>query len=176
VEKIPGKLTSRTEPRHIVQMSYDQMSATTKPAQEWMEVMFAGIDVTKAARLTVLILVLAGGGWGQNFLAVQVKGRQRWQGDEVDKVYLSACSAVQSEFGVKRPVRPQITLILGAEKDEAAIDKREIRLVKWNPYLFAQGVVAFAFGDLMSTDDRLTMARRAVNWATSTIEIRDIEK
>jgi len=132
--------------------------------------------MTKATRLTVLILVLAGVVSGQNFLVVQVSGQQKWRADEVDKVYLSACLAVEREFGGRRPVRPKITLILGGERDEAVVDKREIRLVKWSPNLFAQGVVVFAFEDLMSEDDRLTMARRAVNWAGSTIEIRDIQK
>ncbi len=138
--------------------------------------MFSRFDVANTVRLTVIVLLLAAEGWGQNFLAVQVKGRQRWQADEVDKLYLSACSAVQMEFGGRRPVRPQIILILGADKNEAVMENGEIRLVKWNPYLFAQGVVAFAFEDLMHTDERLMMARRAVNWAGSTTEIKDTQK
>ena len=83
----------------------------------------------------------------------------------LDKLYLSACSAVQREFGGTRPVRPQVTLVLGADKDEALWDRREIRLIKWNPHLFAQGVVVFAFEDLMPLDERMAVATRAVNWA-----------
>ena len=80
------------------------------------------------------------GCWAQNSLTVQVKGRQKWSPEEVDRLYLSACSAVQREFGGKRPVRPRLTLVLGADKDEADLDRREIRLIKWNPFLFAEGV------------------------------------
>ena len=130
----------------------------------------------KASRLTVVVLVLAAGCWAQNLLAVQVKGKERWPPEEADKLYLSACSAVQREFGDTRRVRPQITLVLGADKDEALWDKREIRLVKWNPDLFAQGVVVFAFEDLMPLDERMAVARRAVNWAGSTVEIKAISK
>jgi hypothetical protein len=132
--------------------------------------------MTKASRLTVAVLMLTAGCWGQNLLTVQVKGKPHWPAAEADKLYLSACSAVQREFGGSRSIRPQITLVLGADKDEAVLDSREIRLVKWNPYLFAEGVVVFAFEDLMPPQQRLAVARRAVNWAGSTIEIKAISK
>ena len=96
--------------------------------------------------------------------------------EEVDKLYLSACSAVQREFKGSRSVEPQVTLVLGADRDEAVLDSREIRFTKWNPYLFAQGVVAFAFEDLMTPDQRMAVARRAVNWAGSTVEIKALSK
>ena len=128
------------------------------------------------SRLTVMVLVLTAGCWAQNFLTVQVKGQQKWPAEEVDRLYLSACSAVQREIGGSRSIRPQITLVLGAGKDEAVFDSREIRLVQWNPYLFAQGVVVFAFEDLLPQEQRLAVARRAVNWAGSTIEIKAISK
>jgi hypothetical protein len=132
--------------------------------------------MTRASRLTVVVLVLTAGCWAQNLLTVQVKGKQKWPAEEADKLYLSACSAVQREFGGIRSIRPQITLVLGADKDEAIFDSREIRLIKWNPYLFAQGVVVFAFEDLMPPEDRLVVARRAVSWAASTTEIKAISK
>ena len=138
--------------------------------------MFSRVEATNVARLTVIVLLLAGAGWGQSFLAVQAKGKQKWQADEVDKLYLSACQAVQMEFGEGRVVRPQITLILGAERNEAVIVKRELRLVKWDPYLFAEGVVIFAFEDLTTLHTRLLVARRAVNLADSTIEVNASRK
>jgi hypothetical protein len=136
----------------------------------------SGVDMTKASRLTVVVFLLAAGCWSQNLLTVQVKGKQKWPAEEADKLYLSACSAVQREFGSTRPVRPQVTLVLGADKDEALWDRREIRLIKWNPHLFAQGVVVFAFEDLMPPDERMAVATRAVNWAGSTVEIKAISK
>jgi len=132
--------------------------------------------MTKASRLTVVVFVLAAGCWSQDLLTVQVKGKQKWPTEEADKLYLSACSAIEREFGGTRPVRPQVPLVLGADKDEALLDRREIRLIKWNPDLFAQGVVVFAFEDLMPMDERIAVARRAVNWAGSTVEIKAISK
>ena len=132
--------------------------------------------MTKATRLTVFVLVLAAVCWEQNSLKVQVKGRQKWSAEEVDRLYLSACLAVQREFGGTRPVRPPLTLVLGADKDAADLDRREIRLIKWNPFLFAEGVVVFAFDDLMPLDERMAVARRAVNWAGSTVDVKTILK
>lgn len=132
--------------------------------------------MTKALGLTVVVFLWAAGCWSQNFLTVQVEGKQKWSAEEADKLYLSACSAVQREFGGTRPVRTQITLVLGADKDEALWDRREIRLIKWNRYLFAQGVVVFAFEDLMPLDERVAVATRAVNWAGSTVKTKAISK
>lgn len=130
--------------------------------------------MTKASRLAVLVLVLTAGGWAQNLFAVQARGKQRWPAREADKLYVSACSVVQREFGVVQPIRPQFTLVLGADNNQALLDRREIRLTKWNAYLFAQGVAIFAFEDLMSRDKISAIARRAVNWADSTVEMRAI--
>ena len=138
--------------------------------------MFSRVEATNVARLTVIVLLLAGAGWGQSFLAVQARGKQRWQAEEVDKLYLSACQAVQMEFGEGRPVRPQFTLILGAERNEAVIIRRELRLVKWDPYMFAEGVVIFAFEDLTTLHTRLLVARRAVALADSTMEVGTSQK
>jgi hypothetical protein len=130
----------------------------------------------KALRLMVFVLALTASGWAQNLFAVQVRGKQRWPAREADKLYLSACSVVQREFGAAQPVRPQVTLVLGADNNQAVLDRRQIQLTRWNAYLFAQGVAIFAFEDLMSQDKMSAIARRAVNWADSTVEIKAIPK
>lgn len=132
--------------------------------------------MTKASKFMVAVLVLTAGGWAQSLFIVQVMGKQKWPAREADKLYLSACSVVQQEFGASQPVRPRLTLVLGAEVNEAFFDRREIRLTQWNPYLFAQGVVIFAFEDLLGGDKRLAIAMRAVRWADSVVEINAISK
>jgi len=112
----------------------------------------------------------------QNFVTVQVKGNQKSPAVEADKVYLSACSVVQREFGGNRVPRPQVTLILGAEVNRADRDHREIKLIKWDPYLFAQGVVVFAFEDLLPTEVRLTAAKRAIALVNSTVGVNSFAK
>jgi hypothetical protein len=76
------------------------------------------------------------------------------------------------------PLRPQVTLIVGAREDRAYWESREIRLTKWDPYLylFAQGVVIFAFEELLPERGRMAVASRAVTWAGSTVDIKSLAK
>src|SRR5215467_553596 len=97
-------------------------------------------------RLVLVVMVLATACFAQDF-TVESKGRQKWQSEEVQKVYDSACAVVQREFGSNRPLRPKVKLILGADKNTVSTDHLEIRLVKWSPQLFAEGVVMLAFQD-----------------------------
>ena len=104
------------------------------------------------------------------------QGEAEVAGGGSGKIYLSACSAVQREFGGNRAIRPQVTVVLGADKDEVQFGLREIRLTKWDRHLFAEGMAMVAFEDLALVEQRLTLAKRAVNWADATVEIDRIEK
>ncbi|MBI3475029.1 MAG: hypothetical protein HY010_04805 [Acidobacteria bacterium] len=131
--------------------------------------------MTKTSRIMIVIVMLTAASWGQSLFAVQVKGKQRWPAEEANHLYLSACSAVQQQFGGVHAIRPQVTLVLGADQDGAFWDTREIRLTKWNPYLFAEGVVIFAMGDLVKRE-QAGIARRAVMWSDSTVDIKETSK
>jgi hypothetical protein len=134
------------------------------------------VGMTKIFKIVIVLCGLAAASWGQGLFDVQVKGRQRWPAAEAEKLYLSACAAVQKEFRSTRPMRPRITLVLGAENNEARLETREIRLTRWNSYLFTEGVVIFAFEDLMPIKDRMTMARRAINWADASVDVDVMSK
>ena len=127
-------------------------------------------------KITLSVLVLATACLAQEVMTIHFKGKQKWPAAEAEKIYLSACSAVQHEFGSNRAVRPQVTVVLGADKDEVSFDEREIRLTKWNRHAFAQGVVLFAFEDLMPVDQRLILAKRAVIWADATVDVERLAK
>ena len=132
--------------------------------------------MTKGLRLGIAVLILVAACLAQEGLTVHSKGKQKWPAAEAEKIYQSSCSAVEREFGSNRAVRPRVTVVLGADKNKALVDEREIWLTKWDRHLFAQGVVVFAFEDLMPVEQRLTLAKRAVNWAAATVEIERVEK
>lgn len=129
-----------------------------------------------ALKFAISILALAGVCLAQDGLTIRSKGKQKWPAGEVQKIYLSACSVVQREFGGNRPVAPRVTLVLGADQNEIWFQGREVRLKQWDGYAFAQGVVWLAFEDLMPSQQRLTIAKRAVVWADSTVEIEQLAK
>jgi hypothetical protein len=70
---------------------------------------------------------------------IHSKVKQKYRQRRPEKIYLSACSAVQRKFGSN-----QVTIVLSADKDAVMFDEREIRFTKWDRHRFAQGVVVFA--------------------------------
>jgi len=132
--------------------------------------------MTNRLSLLMMFLILATVCLAQEGQTVQNKGKQKWPAAEAEKIHLSACSAVQREFGSNRAVRPQVRVVLGADKDVVSFDERELKLTKWNRHAFAQGVVMFAFEDLMPVEQRLMLAKRAVIWAGSTVDIERVSK
>ncbi len=128
-------------------------------------------------RLTIIVftMVLGANCLAQDGLVIRTNGRQERPPD-AKKIYFWACSAVEREFRISRPLRPQVTPVVGGDQDAVYWDAKEIRLTKWNPYLFAQGVVLFAFEDLLPKGERMAVAKRAVTWADSTVESKRLAK
>ena len=129
-----------------------------------------------AVKFTISVLAMAAVCSAQDGLTIDNKHKERVSAPEVERIYSSACSVVQREFESRHPLHPQVRLVLGADKNEVWFAGREIRLTKWNPYNFAQGVVGFAFEDLMPSQQRLTIAKRAVTRADSTVGIERLAK
>lgn len=130
----------------------------------------------KAIRLGVAVLALATAGWSQDGFTVDNRGKDQWPAAEAQKIYFSACAIVEREFAGKRAVRPQFRLVLGAANNSVSFDQHELRLTRWDRFLFAQGVVMLALEDLMPLQQRKEMAIRAVNWADATIEVKQTTK
>jgi len=107
---------------------------------------------------------------------VSSKGKQKWSSSEVDKVYRSACAAVQREFGDSAVLRPSIDLVLGADKNVVYFDKKTILLKRWDRSLFAEGVVLLAFEEILTPERRVTIANRAVSWAQASVDVGEINK
>lgn len=129
-----------------------------------------------AMKFAISVLALAGAGLAQDGLTIDNKHKQRLSTPEAEKIYLLACSVVQREFDIGHALHPQVRLVLGAARNEIWVEGREVRLSKWDRYAFAQGVVWLAFEDLMPSQKRLTIAKRAVTWADSTVEIERLAK
>jgi len=131
----------------------------------------------KAINVAILSITLAVACSGQEaFVSVSSDGKQTWSSAEVTKIYLSACSAVQREFGNSLALRPSIGLVLGADKNAVDFNSKRVLLKRWDRELFAQGVVVLAFEDLLTPQRRIIMTNRAVNLAEATIDIREMQK
>ena len=91
-----------------------------------------------------LVLGIGANCVAQNRLVIRGVTNQGQQA-EAKKIYRSACLAVEREFRIIDPIRPEVTLIVGVHENGAYTESKEIRLINWDPELFAQGVVVIAF-------------------------------
>jgi hypothetical protein len=64
------------------------------------------------------LLSLAAGCGAQEKLVIRIEGRQEQPAD-AEKIYMSACLAVEREFRITRPIRPSLTLVVGADENGA---------------------------------------------------------
>jgi len=136
-----------------------------------------GVVMKSLLTMAVLSVTVATACYAQDAgVSVSGKGKQKWSQSEINRVYLSACSAVQREFYNRTVPRPTVALILGADKNVIDYDKNAILLRQWDRYLFAQGVVVLAFEDLLTPERRLGMATRAVKLADASVDVRELRK
>jgi hypothetical protein len=128
-------------------------------------------------KLAILVVALATACAAQEaVVSVTSKGKQKWSRFEVNRIYLSACGAVQREFGNGTVLRPPIALVLGADQDAVDFDKKTVLLKRWDRDLFAEGVVILAFEDLLTPQRRMIITNRAVNLAEATVEVGEMVK
>ena len=127
-------------------------------------------------KLAIWVLLLCTGALAQELFAIRGPKNQKVPRAEAEKIYLSACVVVKREFSRPTTIRPRLTLVLGSATNAVDYDGREIRLVKWNEHMFAQGVVMLAVEDLLSPDERLRLGELAVRWAEATVDVEDWKK
>ena len=127
-------------------------------------------------RYAVCLMVLAGSCIAQEGLTIQNRSKEKVPEAEIQKLYLSACTVVRQEFHDQHVDNPVVTLVIGADKDEILLEDREIRLIRWQPYLFTQGVVMQAFQDLLPVQRKLNMTIRAVNQADASVAVQQLAR
>jgi hypothetical protein len=133
----------------------------------------AGATIS-SRRVVIAVLALMGSCLAQQGLVIRISGKQAAPSD-AEKVYVSACSQMEREFRLAQPLRPHVTLMLGARENGVVLDAREVHLTKWDAHMFAQGVVAIGFEDLRHREQRI-LATRAVTWAESIVDARSFAK
>jgi len=94
---------------------------------------------------------------------------------EAERVYLSACQAVEKEFNRPNPIRPRLLLRLGTSGNILRYPMREIQLKKWDEYRFADAVVDLALHDMVSPEERSKLGSIAVQEAGATVNICDLK-
>jgi hypothetical protein len=101
---------------------------------------------------------------------------------EAESLYRSACEVVQHEFGSSSgELHPHFRVVIGAKRNEVDLTSRnnqlsgtiEIRLKKWNPMMFAEGVVVVAFKTMLTIDMIKQLSSRAVSYSGVTVDVAE---
>jgi hypothetical protein len=108
------------------------------------------------------VLVFAHFAMGQRLFEVNNPKNQHWPEAEADRIYLSTARDLATEFRLPQVPRARFTLVLGADEDSVDINTKELRLKKWDKYLYAEGVLRLSFDQMLSTSEKMRLARRAV--------------
>ena len=88
--------------------------------------------------------------------------RQKWPEREAERICLATARDIAAEFKLPQPPRAHFTLILGANEKSVDINARELRLKKWDRYLYAEGVLRLTFDQMLSSESKMQLARRAI--------------
>jgi hypothetical protein len=105
---------------------------------------------------------------------------------EAESVYQSACVVVQNDFHSSAGEfhLPHFTVVIGADSNSVrgnivhtkeGTGEPEIRLKKWNPSVFAQGVVVLAFDHLLTSDLVTQLGDRAVRYSGATVDVSNLK-
>jgi len=103
---------------------------------------------------------------------------------EAESLYQSACAVVQHDFhSAAGELHPHFTVVIGADRNEVrnqspdrkALAVNEIWMKKWDPMVFAEGVVAVAFNQLLTPDVIMQLGNSAVRYSNATVDVDGVK-
>src|SRR5271169_6461180 len=94
---------------------------------------------------------------------------------EAESLYRSACAVVEHDFrSGEGQLHPHLTVVVGEDRNEVHAENTELHvgnelwMKKWEPTVFAQGVVVLAFGQMLTVDVIQRLGMRAVRYSYAT--------
>jgi hypothetical protein len=109
------------------------------------------------------------------YLTIINPNRDKVSAEEIERVYLSACEAVEKEYNRHAPLRPRLILRLGTDNNTLRFPMREIQLKKWDERRFADAVIDVALHDMVSQEDRVRLSNTAVSAAEATVNVCELK-
>jgi hypothetical protein len=98
---------------------------------------------------------------------------------EAESIYHTACSVVQREFhSGASELCPHFTVVIGAEQNELHSRRAqggEIWMKKWDPIVFAQGVVVLTFDHMLTRDVIVQLGNRALRQSNATADVAGLK-
>jgi hypothetical protein len=121
----------------------------------------------------VMVLMLTHFAAAQRPFDVSNPKQLKWPQAEAERIYFSTGRDLAAEFKLTQLPRARFTLVLGADQNSVDMNTRELRLKKWDKYLYAEGVLRLSFDQILSSDAKMRLARRAVAESEATVNWYD---
>lgn len=118
---------------------------------------------------------------GQELTSFEVSNVKnlKWSPEEAGRIYKQACQVVAQSLRPQRPpvLRPRFLLVLGAKQNQVVRmdDRSEIRLKKWDPEGFAEGIVILSAREILKTQEVLQLAHATLLAAASIVSVTQLK-
>lgn len=122
-----------------------------------------------------VIFVLGNVCASQTTFRVSNPKHQEWPQAEASRIYFAAVRDLTGEFNLPKLPLAVFTLVLGANENSVDMNTREVRLKKWDKYLYAEGVLRLSFDQMLSSESKMRLARRAVAESEATVDFHKTE-
>jgi hypothetical protein len=124
-------------------------------------------------RVAPVLLALACVCESQTPFRVSNPKRQEWPLKKATLIYFSAARDLAAEFNRRESTGAVFTLVLGAQQNSVDMNTRELRLRKWDEYLYAEGVLRLTFDQMLSCESKMRLAKRAVAESEATVDFHE---
>jgi len=137
-------------------------------------------------RLPISILLLAISvpvlGQAPELFEVSNPKHLQFNSQEAVKSYLQSVSEVETEYHLLQHVTPKFALVLGVDKNcivwpnGKTSQGGEIRLSRWDPRIFRQGVIALSINELLRPENVARLELRIERIEEAMVDVRDLKK
>ena len=101
---------------------------------------------------------------------------------EAVKLYLQAVAEVETEYHVLQHLTPKFALVLGVDKNSLVWPNyktsqgAEIRLTRWEPRIFRQGVIALSINELLRPENVTRLELHIEHIEEAVVDVHDLRR
>lgn len=132
----------------------------------------------------ILLLAISVPALGQAHELFEVSNPKHLQfnSEEAVKSYLQSVSEVEAEYHLLQHLTPKFSLVLGVDRNSLVwpegktSEGAEIRLRRWDPRIFRQGVIALSINELMRPENVARLELHIERIEEAVVDARDLRK
>jgi|SRR5215475_8776453 len=106
----------------------------------------------------------------------------QFNSEEAMKSYLQSVSEVEAEYHLLQHLTPKFALVLGVDRNSLVWPNyktsqgAEIRLTRWEPRIFRQGVIALSINELLRPENVTRLELHIESIEEAVVDVRSLRK